>query len=51
VWQSTAGSDFTIVEDPRGATMEHGTRVSLSLKDDALEFLEPGKIRVRCCCC
>jgi len=45
IWQSHAGSAFTITEDPRGNTLERGTRISLQMKDDASEFLGEEKIR------
>jgi len=40
VWTSTADSKFFVTKDPRGNTLGRGTRVTLYLKDDALEFVE-----------
>ena len=40
VWVSTAGSFFTIAEDPRGDTIGRGTRITLHLKEDSYEFSE-----------
>ena len=44
IWESSA-SEFTIVEDPRGPTLKRGTTVSLFLKEEAQEFLEPQTLR------
>lgn len=40
VWISTAGSYFTISQDPRGNTLGRGSRVTLYLKEDAHEFVD-----------
>jgi len=45
VWTSTADSKFFVTKDPRGDTLGRGTRVTLHLKDDALEFIEEDKIK------
>jgi len=45
IWTSTADSKFSIAKDPRGNTLGRGTRVTLHLKDDALEFVEQDKIK------
>ncbi|XP_063239541.1 endoplasmin [Bacillus rossius redtenbacheri] len=44
VWQSDASS-FKVAEDPRGDTLGRGTRVSLHLKEEALDFLEQDTLR------
>ena len=44
IWESDA-SQFTIAEDPRGNTLQRGTTVSLFMKEEAREYLEPGKLR------
>lgn len=44
IWESDA-SQFSIVEDPRGDTLLRGTTVSLVMKEEAMEFLEPQKLR------
>lgn len=44
IWESDAGS-FSIVEDPRGDTLKRGTTVSLELKPEAKDFLDPDTIR------
>jgi heat shock protein beta len=45
IWTSTADAKFDVVKDPRGDTLGRGTRVTLHLKDDALEYLEQDKIK------
>jgi HSP90 family molecular chaperone len=44
IWESNA-SEFSIAEDPRGPTLQRGTTVSLYLKEEAQEFLEPSRLR------
>jgi len=44
IWESDANS-FSIIEDPRGNTLQRGTQVSLYLKDEARDFLEIDTIR------
>ncbi len=45
MWTSTADSKFFVTKDPRGNTLGRGTRVTLYLKDDALEYVEQDKIK------
>jgi len=45
VWISTAGSYFTVSNDPRGTTLGRGSRVTLYLKEDAGEFGETDVVR------
>lgn len=45
VWSSAADASFTIVEDPRGATLGRGSRITLQLKEDALDFLSENKLK------
>merc|ERR1711964_605260 len=45
VWESTADASFSIVEDPRGNTLGRGSRVTLHLKEDALDFLSESKLK------
>lgn len=40
-----ADSKFFLTKDPRGDTLGRGTRVTLHLKDDAMEFIEQDKIK------
>jgi len=41
VWKSSANQTFSVAPDPRGNTLKRGTSVTLKLKDDAEEFLNP----------
>jgi heat shock protein beta len=45
IWTSTADSKFFVTKDPRGNTLKRGTRVTLFLKDDAIEYVEQDKIK------
>lgn len=45
VWTSTADAKFFVTKDPRGDTLGRGTRVTLFLKDDAIEYVEQDKIK------
>lgn len=47
VWRSKLGSGtaFSVAVDPRGDTLGRGSQISLHLKDDALEYLEPARLR------
>ena len=44
IWESDA-NEFSIVEDPRGDTLLRGTTVSLVLKEESREFLEPHTLK------
>merc|ERR1711957_203051 len=45
IWESLAGSTFTLIKDPRGNTMSRGTSVVLHLKQDAHEYLDVDKVQ------
>jgi len=45
VWESSADASFSIVEDPRGNTLGRGSRVTLHLKEDALDYLSESKLK------
>ena len=45
IWTSTADAKFFVTKDPRGDTLGRGTRVTLHLKDDAVEHVEQDKIK------
>merc|ERR1712100_937314 len=45
VWESSADASFTVVDDPRGNTLGHGTRVTLHLKEDAHDYLAEDKLK------
>merc|ERR1712083_1289987 len=44
IWESTASSEFTVSEDPRGNTLGRGTSIILHLKEDAEEFLNQNEL-------
>ena len=45
VWVSTAGSSFTVAKDPRGNTLGRGTKITLYLKEDSVEFCETDTVK------
>lgn len=46
VWESKNGAgDFLVYNDPRGNTLERGTEITLHLKDEAIEFNDPQRLR------
>merc|ERR1711912_74181 len=45
VWESSADASFSVVEDPRGATLGRGSRITLHLKEDALDYLSESKLK------
>ena len=45
IWESHAGSTFTMLPDPRGNTMTRGTEIILHLKQDAHEYLDVEKVQ------
>jgi heat shock protein beta len=45
VWVSTAGSSFTVAKDPRGNTLGRGTKITLFLKEDSVEFCETDTVK------
>src|SRR3569832_1803837 len=46
VWESRNGaSDFLVYPDPRGNTLERGTEITLHLKDDAVEYTDPDRLK------
>nr|AGY56138.1 putative heat shock protein 90 [Babesia orientalis] len=45
VWKSSADTKYELYEDPKGNTLgEHGTQITLFLREDATEYLETDKI-------
>merc|ERR1719461_1730165 len=40
VWMSKADGSYTVSKDPRGNTLGRGTSVTLTLKEDAAEYLD-----------
>lgn len=45
IWESSADGTYTVAEDPRGETLGRGTEITLFLKDDALEYVNPDQLR------
>ncbi|CAG9312277.1 HTPG_1 [Blepharisma stoltei] len=45
IWMSRAGNTFSVIEDPRGNTLGRGTRVTIKLKQDALDFVDEEILR------
>jgi len=45
LWESSAASQFYVYKDPEGNTLQRGTRVKLQLKQDAVEYLDEGKLK------
>ncbi|KAL0839982.1 hypothetical protein ABMA28_015309 [Loxostege sticticalis] len=43
-WESDA-SAFSVAEDPRGDTLKRGTHITLHLKEEAADYLQPDTIR------
>ena len=44
IWESD-GSQFKIMEDPRGSTLQRGTTISLFMKEEAKNFLEESSVQ------
>ncbi|KAF9420396.1 hypothetical protein HW555_003318 [Spodoptera exigua] len=44
VWESDA-SAFSVAEDPRGDTLRRGTHITLHVKEEAADYLQPDTIR------
>ncbi|CAG9580586.1 heat shock protein 83-1 [Leishmania major strain Friedlin] len=44
VWESSAGGTFTITSTPE-SDMKRGTRITLHLKEDQMEYLEPRRLK------
>jgi len=45
IWESDAGDTFNIIKDPRGNTLPRGTTISLYLKEEASDFLQPSTLK------
>jgi len=47
IWESTVGesTSFTVAKDPRGNTLGRGTLITLHLKEDAKEYLDPANLK------
>lgn len=45
-WESKADGNFAVIEGPQNEPLSRGTEIRLHLKEEAVEYLEEGKLQV-----
>jgi len=45
IWISEAGSSFSVIKDPKGNTLGRGTKITIYLKDDAIEYTDQDTVK------